>query len=335
MAVQGKKVFVSYTRDDRERLEPVLDGLRRLRCDVWLDQAISGGQEWWNTILEQIRMTELVLVAVSPAQLESVACRRELGYALALGKPVLPVILVQVPQQIVPPELTVIQMVDFTKAPLAAAFDLTAALMQTVAAPPLPDPLPEPPAAPISYLSEISARIEAPALTIGEQWQVVGSLKAGMAHTNDREAVLELVRRFRARDDLFVAPAEDLNEMLRRAGAATAANDPAGPTVPTLRAAAGTRSQDGRWIWNGTSWIPAAPTGQVAQPARPVPQWTAAAWITVLGLIFCGPLGMVSVWFTRWSTAAKLVVFGITALLWLIYLAWLANNASTTNFPTG
>jgi hypothetical protein len=41
-------LVISYTSEDRDQLEPLLDGLHRLRHTVWHDQELSGGQVWWD-----------------------------------------------------------------------------------------------------------------------------------------------------------------------------------------------------------------------------------------------------------------------------------------------
>ena len=49
------RVFVSYARHDREAVEMLLQDMRRARHDVWVDEELTGGQAWWDTILSTIR----------------------------------------------------------------------------------------------------------------------------------------------------------------------------------------------------------------------------------------------------------------------------------------
>lgn len=48
-------MFVSYSRGDADATKAIASELQQLGQTVWLDAQLSGGQQWWNTILEQIR----------------------------------------------------------------------------------------------------------------------------------------------------------------------------------------------------------------------------------------------------------------------------------------
>jgi hypothetical protein len=85
-------VFISYARTELPLIERLRHALELIGCEVWMDQEIRGGQEWWTAILGKIRACDLFVTAVSTTTLESVACTRERDYATALGKPVLPVL---------------------------------------------------------------------------------------------------------------------------------------------------------------------------------------------------------------------------------------------------
>ena len=141
--------FVSYSHVDAEivgRLERDLEGLG---WTAWCDRELSGGQRWWDGILDNIRQCDVFVFAMSTSSLRSAACQRELEYAGALGKPVLPVLVGEpVPDGLLPPVLSETQRVDVRAGDAAAAIALGRALMQVPPAPPLPDPLPEPPAVP-------------------------------------------------------------------------------------------------------------------------------------------------------------------------------------------
>jgi len=67
------QLFCSYAREDREGVRALLDGVRHLRHQVWVDERLSGGQAWWDEILAQLRKCDAMLIAVSPALLESQA----------------------------------------------------------------------------------------------------------------------------------------------------------------------------------------------------------------------------------------------------------------------
>lgn len=211
------RLFISYARQDQPKVRPLTHGLRLLGHDVWLDEEdLRGGQEWWDTILGQIRDCDAMLVAVSPATLRSQACEREREYAAALGKPLLPVIVEQVLPDLFPPELAVIQAVDYTSSGQEAVFRFAGALSMLPPAPPLPTPMPAPPSVPISYLSDLSHRIHAPTLGLDEQSALVARLKTAFERADERDAASYLLRELQQRADLYQATAKELQQLQAR-----------------------------------------------------------------------------------------------------------------------
>jgi hypothetical protein len=206
-------LVISYSSTDRDKLRPLLDGLHRLRHTVWFDQELTGGQDWWDAILSRIRGCDALLLALSPAYLESEACALEGDYARAVGRPILPVMIERVSPELLPPALAAVQIVDFTN-PGTGAFGLVAALTDLPQPKPLPDPLPEPPRVPVSYLGELGERVAAPQLALDEQLSLVGKLRHSLTRPRERDAALVLIQRFRARNDLYLAPAQELDAML-------------------------------------------------------------------------------------------------------------------------
>ena len=84
-------VFVSYARQDRDIVAALCNDLELLGREVWIDERLRGGQEWWDQILDHIRSCDVFVWTVSPASVASKACRSELEYASALGRAILPV----------------------------------------------------------------------------------------------------------------------------------------------------------------------------------------------------------------------------------------------------
>ena len=70
-------IFLSYARLDAAPVRALAGDLRALSNTVWLDEEVSGGQAWWDHILEQIRACDMFVFALSPAALESVSCHRD------------------------------------------------------------------------------------------------------------------------------------------------------------------------------------------------------------------------------------------------------------------
>jgi TIR domain len=131
--------------------------------EVWVDEDITGGQAWWNLILEALRNADVVVAAVSERALDSQACVRERSYASALGKPILLVLIESVMPDLLPPELARLHFVEYGTPDAPAALRLAVAIAK-VQPVPLPDVLPPSPSAPFSSLSELSQRVRAESL---------------------------------------------------------------------------------------------------------------------------------------------------------------------------
>lgn len=212
-------VFMTYAREDLTLVQGLRTGLQRLQHEVWVDDRLSVGQAWWTEILRQIRRCDAVVVAVSPALLESAASAAERRYALQLGKPLLPVCLRAVRTALLPPDLAPLQLVDYCTPGADAAFELAHALSRLPASPDLPDPLPDPPPVPLSYLSDLTARVHAPTLSLDEQLALVARLRAALARESDKDSPRELLLSLQRRDDLYHATAREIDSLLAPATA--------------------------------------------------------------------------------------------------------------------
>ena len=84
-------VFISYDRAHQDVVKKLVQDLRDDEHETWFDQKLEGGQLWWDTVLSEIRKSEIFVTALTPESLESQACQRELKYALDLKRPVLPI----------------------------------------------------------------------------------------------------------------------------------------------------------------------------------------------------------------------------------------------------
>lgn len=177
---------------------------------------MGGGQTWWDQILAVIRECDVFLFALAPESLDSAACKREYKYASALGKTVLPVLVAHgVPVNLLPPELSRIQHVDYSRQDKRAAMNVLKALNGLPKAPPLPAPLPEPPSPPLSYLGGLMEQIEAAGeLTFKEQAALVLKLNEGLDEVKHREEVCTLLTRLKKRDDLYARIGTEIDGLL-------------------------------------------------------------------------------------------------------------------------
>lgn len=200
-----KRAFISYARADAERVIGIERRLRQLDHVVWLDQALKGGQAWWDEILQQIRDCDVFVAIVSPASIDSRACQRERQYADAIGKPVLPVA-ISAQMQALPTELSRRQLVDYSVPSEDAAFRLAAAVHSLPPAAPLPATLPEPPEIPLSYLAALVDAASSPTtLTKPMQVEMLGQLETGLrsADADEREGAWHILQLLEDRDDVY------------------------------------------------------------------------------------------------------------------------------------
>jgi hypothetical protein len=246
-------VFVSYARSDRESVDSLVHDLQRAKHTVWLDDELTGGQAWWDAILDRIRTCELFVFALSPDSLRSRACQAELTYAVTLDRPVLPVMVRTVPVQIVPPVLSNAQITDYTSRTADSAVSLITAAAATPASPPLPTPLPAPPPTPLSYMNSYREQLQAAELSYQDQTQLVAALRRHMNDEDERAVARDLLTEFRSRPDIAESVARDVDvalaEPIDRGDASSSATEsPAGGWHP---------DPTGRFeqrYWDGESW---------------------------------------------------------------------------------
>lgn len=87
------QLFISYARVDRQSVDHLYETLEKAGHIVWIDKEISGGDHWWQVILEAIEACDVFVFALSPQSSASIYCQAELRYAMTLNKPILPVMI--------------------------------------------------------------------------------------------------------------------------------------------------------------------------------------------------------------------------------------------------
>ncbi len=212
------KVFLSYGRENTQQAIALAADLDDLGHDVWIDRDLTGGQAWWGRILGAIRDCEVLVLALSPDSIASPACRREWSYASAVQRALLPVLVADgVSDELLPAELAQIQYTDYRTADKAALKRLQKALGALPPAQALPDPLPAPPQAPISYLVGLREAVEDPrVLSFDEQSALAIKLKQALREAKKPEDIVGLLRTLRARRDLLAVVADEIDELVAR-----------------------------------------------------------------------------------------------------------------------
>src|SRR4051794_12468206 len=84
-------IFLSYSRKDEDVVRSLVQGFEAAEREVWFEHGLEGGDAWWDTTLKNIRSAKVFIAGLSDESLNSKRCREELDYALALGRPILPV----------------------------------------------------------------------------------------------------------------------------------------------------------------------------------------------------------------------------------------------------
>ena len=210
-------VFVSYARSDAATVQQMHADIERSRRSVWFDSDLEGGQRWWDLILEQIRSSSVFVFVVSPDSIDSRACRAELAYAVALGRPILPVRVRDVDLQMAPDPIPVLQVVDYRTRTPEAVIELVTAVNQVPEPAPLPDPLPVPPAAPLVSVAPLRELIAGPSLSYAEQLDVLRELRSRVTRPDERDLAVALLRELRARADVVESVGREIDAELARA----------------------------------------------------------------------------------------------------------------------
>ncbi len=88
-----KYIFISYAHKDSEKVIPIVNAMIDNGYRVWYDSGIEAGTEWPEYIEDHLMNSEVVVVFMTPAAIESRNCRNEINFALELKKEILVVYL--------------------------------------------------------------------------------------------------------------------------------------------------------------------------------------------------------------------------------------------------
>lgn len=90
----SRRFFVSYSRSDRQLVVPIADELSRRGHDAFLDErSIEPGADFFDTIVERLRASDVLLVMMTPAGEQSSWVKKEIQLALRERKAIIPVLL--------------------------------------------------------------------------------------------------------------------------------------------------------------------------------------------------------------------------------------------------
>ncbi len=211
------QIFISYSRQNEEVIKTLVADLKVAKKEVWFDEVLNGGQPWWDQILEKIRACDIFVFAFSHDSRRSEACKRELGYAIALNKKVLPLRVDDVNPNLLPQGLSSIQCTDYLEQDKNSALVMMAeiAVLSAATSLPPPDPLPPEPAVPLSYLDVIKGDVEAGrALSRDDQYVLFYKIKSGVNEGHSYLEIRDYLLMLRQREDLLANVAEEIDAYL-------------------------------------------------------------------------------------------------------------------------
>lgn len=132
-AAMKHKVFISYSRKDKEVAEYVCATLKENNIDYWIDkEGIYSSSNYKALIVDAIDVSKAVIFISSANSNASVNVIREIGYAVNMNKPILPLVLDDAPYaKSIRLDISDIDQIDFRN-PVASRKKLITSLMYVV-----------------------------------------------------------------------------------------------------------------------------------------------------------------------------------------------------------
>jgi hypothetical protein len=232
------KVFVSYARLNKDTAESLVRDLHALGHQAFYDRDLTGGQRWWDTLLDQIVNSDVFVPVLSDEYRESEACRSEADWAEALDVPFLPVTVVPQLPGMYAPMIAESNWVSYDSTDRNALADLSRAVAATQPTA-RPEPLPERPHIPLSYLVlvEREIRIEED-LGRHRQLAIVSNLRSKLGG-REASGARELLAALRERPDVTHEVATTIDSLLAGHG------DDVAPTPHRGDEPAATQAEEG------------------------------------------------------------------------------------------
>jgi TIR domain len=89
----ARHAFISYSRVDRDYVERLVDHLRTAGIPTWFDYRLIAGEQFDEVIQRKIDDAGVFVVVLTPAAYESRWVAREIAYAEARKKQIVPLLL--------------------------------------------------------------------------------------------------------------------------------------------------------------------------------------------------------------------------------------------------
>ena len=84
-------IFISYAHKDSIFVYPILDKLYDRGYRIWYDDGINSGEEWGQSVAQNLKRSAIVLAFISENMIHSQNCRREVYFAVSNKIQILPI----------------------------------------------------------------------------------------------------------------------------------------------------------------------------------------------------------------------------------------------------
>jgi hypothetical protein len=223
------QLFISYARVDKAVAADLVADAQALGHQPFYDRDLTGGQRWWDALLDQIQAAEVFVPVLSDDYRGSEACLAEAAWAQACGIPFLPVSTTQQSPGLYDPVIAEANWIAYD----AESRDSLAVLARSLGAiAPVEPPavLPERPTIPLTYMNTLEQQIRgAREISRGDQLALVSDLRARVG-TRDEAVARALLESLRARPELTLDAAAAIDGLLGKPAPGTAPA-PASPTA--------------------------------------------------------------------------------------------------------
>ena len=182
----AERPFVSYARVDAVIVNQLVAELHDLGYDPFFDKEITGGERWWEVILDRIEDADVFIPLVTRNYLDSEACYRETRWASDLNVTILPLDVEGIDPRLCPRPIAEANWVSYRRTDRLEIAQLSRSLRQVQ---PRVGPAvkPDRPAIPITYYGELETEIRRP-MAGSRQEVVIASLTACLGSREDEVA---------------------------------------------------------------------------------------------------------------------------------------------------
>ena len=207
------KIFISYARLNMTTAEALVRDLHALGHQAFYDQDLTGGQRWWDTLLDQIQAADVFIPVLSDEYRDSQACRVEAEWADALHVSFLPVFTEDQLPGMYDPMIAEANWVGYDAEDRGALADLARGVSSVTKRTP-PEPLPPRPPIPLSYLVMVEREIRGDGeLGRHRQLAIVSDLRSKLG-TRESSGARELLQALRERPDVTFEVATTVDALL-------------------------------------------------------------------------------------------------------------------------